>query len=54
MILEQIKNLRELIKETVIDADTTIFATEQKCKLVFTEDEIKKLKKKIWDLLEKI
>lgn len=54
MILDQIKNLRELIKETVIDEETTIFATEQKYKLVFDEAEIKKLKKKIWDLLEKI
>lgn len=54
MIIDQIKILRDLITETVIDEETTIFATEQKYKLVFDEPEIKKLKKKIWELLDKI
>lgn len=53
MMIDQITNLRNLITERVIDEDKTIFATEPKYKLVFSEDEIRKLKKKIWDLLEK-
>ena len=53
MNIEEIKNLRDLITECVFDEDHTIFASEPKFKLVFDEDEIKKLKKKIWGLLEK-
>lgn len=54
MILEEIIGLRNLITETVIDSDNTVFASEKKFKLVFNEDEVEKLKKKIWDLLKKI
>jgi len=54
MIIDQIKNLRDLITEWTLDEDKTIFATEPKFKSVFTDEEVKKLKKKIWDLLEKI
>jgi hypothetical protein len=52
--IDQIKNLRDLITETVVDEESTVFSSEQKYKLVFSEDEIKKLKKKIWELLDKV
>lgn len=52
LALEQIKNIRDLITETVIDEDKTIFTTEPRYKLVFNEEEIKKLKKMVWKLLE--
>lgn len=51
MVLEQINNLRNLITETLLDPEQTVFASEKKYRLVFDEDEINKLKKKIWDLL---
>lgn len=51
MVLEQINNLRNLITETILDPEQTVFASEKKYRLVFDEDEINKLKKKIWDLL---
>ena len=54
MLLEEIVSLRNLITEIVLDEEKTIFASERKFKLVFGEDEIEKLKKKIWDLLKKI
>ncbi len=53
MIIDQINNLRELITEMVRDEDKTLFASEPKYKQVFDGEEIKKLKKKIWNLLEK-
>lgn len=54
MVLNQINNLKELITEEVIDEEKTIFASEIKYKKVFSNDEIEKLKKKIWALLETI
>lgn len=54
IMIDQIKNLKDLITETVLDVDRTIFATEPKHRPVFDTEEIKKLKKKIWDLLEQI
>ncbi|HEX8515180.1 MAG TPA: hypothetical protein VF868_03195 [Bacteroidia bacterium] len=51
MVLEQINNLRNLITETILDPEQTVFASEKKYRLVFDEQEINKLKKKIWDLL---
>jgi hypothetical protein len=52
MVLEQINNLRSLITETILDPEQTVFASEKKYRLVFDEQEINKLKKKIWDLLD--
>jgi hypothetical protein len=54
MILDQINSLRNLITETILDEDKTIFASEPKIKLVFSEEEINKLKKKIGSLIEKL
>ncbi len=54
MIIEQIKNLRDLLTETVIDDEKTIFTTEPRYRLVFNGVEIEKLKEKIWHLLDKI
>jgi hypothetical protein len=54
MILDQINSLRNLITETILDEDKTILASEPKIKSVFSEDEIKKMKKKIWSLIEKL
>jgi hypothetical protein len=52
LALEQIKNIRDLITETVIDDEKTVFTTEPRYRLVFNEVEIEKLKKMIWKLLE--
>jgi hypothetical protein len=54
MILDQINSLRNLITETILDEDKTIFASEPKIKLVFSEEEINKLKNKILTLIQKI
>lgn len=53
MIIDQIKSLSHLITESVIDEEKTIFTTEPKYRQAFDEAEIKKLKNKIWELLEK-
>ncbi len=53
MFIDQISSLRDLMTERVIDEDKTIFGSEPKYKPVFNDSEITKLKKKVWDLLEK-
>lgn len=54
MILDKINTLRNLITETVLDEDKTVFASEPKIKSVFNADEINRMKKKIWSLIDKI
>lgn len=54
MVLEEIISLRGLITEVVLDEEKTVFASERKYRLVFGEEEIEKLKKKLWELLKKI
>lgn len=54
LTLDVLDNLRQILRDRVVDDETTIFSSEPKYKKVFNDDEIDFVKKKIMKIVSKI